>query len=552
MKRSGHSGWKRSTYRMLAIVTLGLMLGIAPSVVRAQCVGDCNNSNDVTVDELLTMVNIALGNADVSTCLNGDANHDSMITIDEILTAVNNALNGCPVTPTPTATPTGGIVPGPCGNGVSNTGEECDDGGICIGGSKAGTPCTSDDKCGGSAELGVCVGGLPEGNACMTDNDCNNAESKCVRCRPFGGDGCAANCTLEHDLTQELANGVVSSDQTITAGSGAFVDASAFGLQLGLALGDSCVGGPVGGKHGVPCPLGTECGAGGVCTHSTSVQTHGSPGADGKITTVIKTSNIKFSPIKVGSIACACVRAVEFKTCGGTTKELDGTASTNCTDGYGGGGAAVCPANRPCTSVFGPGNAAGGEVGCAGLSDTSFKITQDHANFKPCTSDADCAPEKCIPDPNTPPTTCGAPAPVVTFSSDSPPKPGATRLFVSNAIGTIVGPCTGSDVAYGTDGLFCTDDDPADPPTNHAPVNRGLVNATALVTGTATGEFTNAGGLPNDQSGHEGPDSFTGNPVPCERLAVGDATGGALVGAFTNVNQAQLGDSVVTNIQVSR
>jgi hypothetical protein len=59
------------------------------------CVADCNGDGQVTVDELLTLVNIALGNADVSSCLVGDANHDCHITIDEILTAVNNALNGC-------------------------------------------------------------------------------------------------------------------------------------------------------------------------------------------------------------------------------------------------------------------------------------------------------------------------------------------------------------------------------------------------------------------------------------------------------------------------
>jgi hypothetical protein len=41
------------------------------------------------------MVNIALGNANLSTCVAGDANHDGEITVDEILTAVNNALNGC-------------------------------------------------------------------------------------------------------------------------------------------------------------------------------------------------------------------------------------------------------------------------------------------------------------------------------------------------------------------------------------------------------------------------------------------------------------------------
>jgi hypothetical protein len=49
------------------------------------------------VGEVLTMVNIALGTAQLSTCTNGDANSDGLITIDEILKAVNNALEGCPV-----------------------------------------------------------------------------------------------------------------------------------------------------------------------------------------------------------------------------------------------------------------------------------------------------------------------------------------------------------------------------------------------------------------------------------------------------------------------
>jgi hypothetical protein len=49
----------------------------------------------VTVDEILTLVNIALGNAAVSDCGASDASGDQQITVDEILTAVNNALNGC-------------------------------------------------------------------------------------------------------------------------------------------------------------------------------------------------------------------------------------------------------------------------------------------------------------------------------------------------------------------------------------------------------------------------------------------------------------------------
>jgi hypothetical protein len=61
------------------------------------CVGDCNGDGEVTVNELITMVNIALGNANVSTCTAGDANGDGEITINEIIAGVNNALNGCPV-----------------------------------------------------------------------------------------------------------------------------------------------------------------------------------------------------------------------------------------------------------------------------------------------------------------------------------------------------------------------------------------------------------------------------------------------------------------------
>jgi hypothetical protein len=59
------------------------------------CVGDCHEDGQVTVDEILMMVNIALGNTAVSACPAGDPNADDQVTIDEILTAVDNALNGC-------------------------------------------------------------------------------------------------------------------------------------------------------------------------------------------------------------------------------------------------------------------------------------------------------------------------------------------------------------------------------------------------------------------------------------------------------------------------
>jgi cysteine-rich repeat protein len=77
------------------------------------CVGDCDSDAEVTIDELLTMVNIALGTTAVSACVVGDGDQDGAITVDEILVAVNNALDGCPLlpTPTPTLTPTSTLTP---------------------------------------------------------------------------------------------------------------------------------------------------------------------------------------------------------------------------------------------------------------------------------------------------------------------------------------------------------------------------------------------------------------------------------------------------------
>ena len=60
----------------------------------AQCAGDCDGNHMVTVNELITMVDIALGNGSAS-CSAGDANGDSAITITDIVAGVKRALNGC-------------------------------------------------------------------------------------------------------------------------------------------------------------------------------------------------------------------------------------------------------------------------------------------------------------------------------------------------------------------------------------------------------------------------------------------------------------------------
>jgi hypothetical protein len=66
-------------------------------VFRPWCPGDCNSDTEVTVNELVFMVSIALGEDVVATCTAGDRNTDGTITIDEIILAVNAALSGCVV-----------------------------------------------------------------------------------------------------------------------------------------------------------------------------------------------------------------------------------------------------------------------------------------------------------------------------------------------------------------------------------------------------------------------------------------------------------------------
>jgi len=60
-----------------------------------RCVGDCNSGGEVTVDEIIKGVNIALGSAGLDTCPQFDADGSGSVTINELIVAVNNALRGC-------------------------------------------------------------------------------------------------------------------------------------------------------------------------------------------------------------------------------------------------------------------------------------------------------------------------------------------------------------------------------------------------------------------------------------------------------------------------
>lgn len=62
------------------------------------CVGDCDGDGRVSVDEILTMVNIALGTFSPAECAAADGNGDGEVTVDEITRALDHALRGCQLT----------------------------------------------------------------------------------------------------------------------------------------------------------------------------------------------------------------------------------------------------------------------------------------------------------------------------------------------------------------------------------------------------------------------------------------------------------------------
>ena len=67
-----------------------------PTGANDECirVGDCDRSGSVTIDDLLTMVNVALGDVTTTSCEVGDVTCDDQVTVDEILLGVNEALTG--------------------------------------------------------------------------------------------------------------------------------------------------------------------------------------------------------------------------------------------------------------------------------------------------------------------------------------------------------------------------------------------------------------------------------------------------------------------------
>ena len=97
---------------------------------------------------------------------------------------------------------------------------------------------------------------------------------------------------------------------------------------------------------------------------------------DGKIPAVIRAGNLNLPRLPVQTLACACLRGLELKTCGGTLNDSNGAPSTDCTDAFTAGPAA-CAGKKACAAVFGPGNVGTLFAGCNSLDGANLTVTQN-------------------------------------------------------------------------------------------------------------------------------------------------------------------------------
>lgn len=100
-------------YVLLAAVMFAATLGSRSARAQFTCMGDCDGNASTTVNEIITLVNMALDPAGYphSICPHGVSEHD--VDVAMIIQAVNNVLIGSCASGTPTATPTLSSTPTP-------------------------------------------------------------------------------------------------------------------------------------------------------------------------------------------------------------------------------------------------------------------------------------------------------------------------------------------------------------------------------------------------------------------------------------------------------
>jgi streptogramin lyase len=153
----------------MAAALMALLAGAAGA-----CVGDCDDSGSVTVDEIVTGVNIALDSLALDECPRFDCNGSGQVTVDCVLAAVNAALKGCgpeptaSVTHTPTPTVTRADSPTSTPTATSQSGDHfVDNGDGTITDTQTGLIWEKKDQGGGLHDVNTL---FPWAGVCTDDN----------------------------------------------------------------------------------------------------------------------------------------------------------------------------------------------------------------------------------------------------------------------------------------------------------------------------------------------------------------------------------------------
>jgi hypothetical protein len=218
---------------------------------------------------------------------------------------------------------------------------------VCSAGPNLGAPCTSNTQCGagGVCPSLVCTAGSNRGNSCTTNTQCpgGGACANILVCNTLDPEKQGLPCKADADCGTGGICGVICGS-LCAPGGGTCTNKSRAFLQ----------------SEALPLPIGP-------LIASQQVRT-GKPNPDGTIPIAIRAGTVKFNPVRVTGLACACVR-------GAPTPELHG-----------------------------PGNAASGFIGCgaAGLPNIDVTLAVDHNTTpnkqcvistktgQPCESSTDC------------------------------------------------------------------------------------------------------------------------------------------------------------------
>lgn len=104
----GQHGFSTHGRRALLAVGGAILLALAAGRTVAQaCAGDCDGDRQVTIDELILAVDIALGSSALDRCGSADRERDGTVTVDDLVAMVRGALAGCAPDGTPTTAVTG-------------------------------------------------------------------------------------------------------------------------------------------------------------------------------------------------------------------------------------------------------------------------------------------------------------------------------------------------------------------------------------------------------------------------------------------------------------